>query len=237
MLSLHALPHLLHSYGYGLIAGVVGLEALGLPLPGESMLIAAALYAGTSQQLSVPLVVASAAVGAIVGDNAGYAIGREIGFRMLARFGRHIGLNEQRLRVGQYLFERHGAKVVFFGRFVAILRTFAAILAGANRMDWKRFLLWNAIGGVAWSCLYGFGAYALGKAVSEVARPLGIALGIIAAILVVAGIIFLKRNETRLLEAAKAASKGKMGQKVQNVGSAVTGSDAVIGPGGGPVVG
>jgi membrane protein DedA with SNARE-associated domain len=203
MFSLHALPQLLQSYGYGLVAGVIALEAMGLPLPGESLVIAAALYAGTSHRLNVGLVVASAAAGAIIGDNIGYVIGREIGFRLLARFGRHIGLNEHRLRLGQYLFHRHGAKVVFFGRFVAILRTFAALLAGANRMAWRSFLVWNAVGGIAWACLYGFGAYALGKAVTIVAKPLGIAVGIIAAIAVVGVAVFLKRNEARLIAAAE----------------------------------
>ncbi len=203
MLPLHAVPHLLHRFGYWLVGGVIGLESMGVPLPGETMVIAAALFAGATHQLNIGLIVAAAAAGAIIGDNIGYLIGREIGYRVLARFGRRIGLDEHRLALGQFLFRRHGGKVVFFGRFVAILRTFAALLAGANHMHWKDFLRYNALGGIVWACLYGFGAYALGKAVTEVAKPLGIAFGVIAAVAIVAGAIFVRRNEARLAEQAE----------------------------------
>lgn len=166
MLSQHVLTHRLQRYGYALIGGAVGLERMGVPLPGESMLIAASLYAAATHRLNIVAVVASAAAGAIIGDNIVYLIGREIGYRLLARFGSHVGLHDRRLMLGRYLFRRHGGKVVFFGRFVAILRTFAAPLAGANRMLWPSFLLYNALGGIAWSSLYGFGTYALGDGVT-----------------------------------------------------------------------
>jgi membrane protein DedA with SNARE-associated domain len=107
----------------------------GLPLPGEAMLIAAAIYAGKSGGLDIAEVIAAAAAGAIVGDNIGYWIGREIGFRIHVRYGRYVGLTEQRIKLGQYLFMQHGGKIVFFGRFVALLRVLAALLAGVNRMS------------------------------------------------------------------------------------------------------
>lgn len=213
MFSIDALPHLVHRFGYWLVGGVVGAESMGVPLPGETTVIAAAIYAGTTHHLNIYFVVAAAAAGAIVGDNLGYLIGREIGYRVLARWGGKIGINQHRLALGQYLFRRHGGKVVFFGRFVAILRTLAALLAGANRMPWPHFLICNALGGVVWACVYGFGAYALGKAVTTVAEPLGIAFGVIAAVAVVAGAIFLKRNEARLTEVAERAMAEEAGKR------------------------
>lgn len=116
-------------------------------LPGESTLIAAALYGGVTHHLNIVFVVVAAATGAIVGDNIGFLIGRDIGFRLLVRYGQYIHMTPARIKLGQYLFLRHGGKVVFVGRFVAILRALAAFLAGANRMTWPRFLVFNAAGG------------------------------------------------------------------------------------------
>jgi membrane protein DedA with SNARE-associated domain len=113
---------LIMKYGSLAVAGVVCLESMGLPLPGEAILIAAAIYAGKTGELSIFQVIAAASAGAIVGDNIGYWIGREIGFRLLVRYGAVVGLTEPRIKVGQYLFQRHGGKIVFFGRFVASLQ-------------------------------------------------------------------------------------------------------------------
>jgi membrane protein DedA with SNARE-associated domain len=179
------------------------LESTGAPLPGESLMIAAAIYAATTHKLNILLVVPIAAAGAICGDQLGYGIGRWIGFRVLARWGRRVGLTEERLQLGQYLFRRYGGRVVFLGRFVAVLRTFVALLAGANRMPWHRFLLWNALGGIAWTALYGFGAYALGAAAKQISGPAGIALAVVGAGLLIAAFVFVKRNEARLLEEAR----------------------------------
>ncbi|HST75342.1 MAG TPA: DedA family protein [Acetobacteraceae bacterium] len=199
--SLHHLTDLLHDYGYGLVGLVVGLEAMGLPLPGESLVIAAALYAGSTHELSIPLVVAAAALGAIIGDNIGYLIGRVVGLRLLRRYGSYVLLPPERLEVGRRLFAKHGGKVVLFGRFVAILRTLAALLAGANGMSWPRFLLANAVGGIAWACLYGFGAYALGHAITRVQGPLGIAAVVVAIVVIAATVIYTRRKERRLAKA------------------------------------
>ena len=201
--SLHHLTDLLHDYGYGLVGVVVGLEAMGLPLPGESLVIAAALYAGSTHELSIPFVVAAAAAGAIIGDNIGYLIGRMIGLRLLRRYGRYVLLPPERLEVGRRLFAKHGGKVVLFGRFIAILRTLAALLAGANGMSWPRFLVANAVGGIAWACLYGFGAYALGKEITRLQGPFAIAAGVVAVIVIAAMVIYTRRKEKRLTEASK----------------------------------
>lgn len=203
LLSSHHLAGLLHEYGYGLIAVLIGLESMGLPLPGESLLIGAALYAGTTHELSMPLVVAAASLGAIVGDNLGYLIGRSVGYRLLHRYGGYVRLTPQRLEAGRWLFARHGGKVVLFGRFVAILRTLAALLAGANRMPWPHFFAANAAGGIAWASLYGFGAYALGKEIKRVQGPLGIAAAVIGIGAIAGTMLYARRQEKRLTEGAE----------------------------------
>src|SRR5947209_6914884 len=164
-ITTHTLLHLLATYGYWAVLLFVAVESMGIPFPGETMLLTAAIYAGTTHQLSLPLVIAAAAVGAILGDNLGFWIGREVGFRFLRRYGHFIRLDERKLKLGQYLFLRHGGKVVFFGRFIAVLRTWAAFLAGTNRMSWARFVLFNVLGGIIWATLFGVGGYALGGSI------------------------------------------------------------------------
>ena len=115
------------------------------------------------------------------------AIGWSVGFRLLRRYGRYIGLTDRRLAFGRALFRRHGVKVVFASRFIVLLRTLAALLAGANRMPWGRFMVANVAGSVAWSALYGFGAYLLGHEAKHVAGPVAIGIGVIVAAALVAG--------------------------------------------------
>ena len=203
LLPLHLLDSLFHQYGYTAVFVIIMLESIGLPLPGETLMVAAALYTASTHHLNIVLLVAFAAAAAICGDQIGYFIGRWIGFRMLKRWGRKLGLSEDRLELGRFLFRKYGAAVVFFGRFVAVLRTFAALLAGANRMPWHSFLLWNSLGGLAWTSLYGFGAYALGDAAKRISGPAGIALAVIGAAALLAAIIFIHRNESRLIEDAR----------------------------------
>src|SRR4029077_532288 len=136
-------------------------------------LVTAALYAGATHRIDIASVVLVAAAGAIIGDNIGYLVGRSIGVRLLARHGRYVRLDEARLKVGQYLFLRHGGKIVFFGRFVAFLRAFAALLAGINRMPWPHFLLMNALGGICWATLFAGGAYLFGAEMKRLAGPVG----------------------------------------------------------------
>ncbi len=186
---------------------VVMLESMGAPLPGESLLIGTALYCAATHRLEIGWVIAVAIAGAIMGDNFGYLIGRSLGFRLLARWGRHVGLSDDRLTLGRYLFRRHGGKVVFFGRFIAILRTFAALLAGANRMPWPSFLLYNALGGIGWAGGYSLAAYLFGSQMERISGPLGLAIGIVATVAVGSAFVFLKRNEKRLTEDALAAAR------------------------------
>jgi membrane protein DedA with SNARE-associated domain len=198
---------LFRDYGYMVIFVGIMLESTGLPLPGESLMIAAAIYAASTHNLDISVLVAFAAAGAIAGDQIGYLIGRWIGYRVLSRWGRKIGLTDDRLELGRFLFRKYGGGVVFFGRFIAILRTFAAVLAGANRMPWHTFLLWNSLGGIGWTALYGFGAYFLGDAAKRITGPAGIVLAIIGGCALVAAIVFIKRNERRLIQDAQREMK------------------------------
>jgi membrane protein DedA with SNARE-associated domain len=208
-LSAEYLTQLIATYGYVAVAVIIGLESMGLPLPGESALVLAALYASRHDH-NIVGVVAAAATGAILGDNIGYWIGREFGYRLLLRYGGYIGLSASKIKLGQYLFLRHGGKVVFFGRFVAILRILAAFLAGVNRMDWRRFLLANAAGGILWASAVGFGAYTFGKAVLRVTGPLGIALIIVSVALIVGALWFARRHEAELEAEAEQALPGPL---------------------------
>ena len=147
---LHWIEVLYAQHGYLIMAALIGGESAGLPLPGETSLLAGALEAQRGV-LSLPWVMAVAAVAAMVGDNVGYWVGRRAGRPVLLRYGRLFHIRERQLLVLDYYFTRHGAKTVFFGRWVTILRVGAALFAGASSMPWRSFLLWNALGSVAWA--------------------------------------------------------------------------------------
>ena len=200
LVTLHQLVGLVHTYGTTVLCIVVALECLGLPVPGESLLIAAAVYAGTTQHLNILIVFAAAAGGAIVGQIAGYWIGVGIGYRLLHRYGYRIGLTTRRLAYGRALFRSHGVKVVIAARFIVLLRTITALLAGANRMSWVRFMAANVVGSVLWAAIYGFGAYALGHQAKHLAAPAAIALSIVVLIGVVISVLVARRHERRVLQ-------------------------------------
>ena len=204
------LLHLLATYGYLAVFVFVAIESIGIPFPGETMLLVAAIYAGTTHRLAIPLVIAAAALGAIVGDNLGFLIGREGGYRLLRRFGRYIRLDERKLKLGQYLFMKHGGKVVFFGRFIAVLRAWAAFLAGTNRMPWPSFLLFNALGGIVWATLYGLGGYFLGESIHRLTGPVGTISIVLATLVIIAFLVFIRRNEQRLEAEAERALPGPL---------------------------
>jgi membrane protein DedA with SNARE-associated domain len=189
--------------GYWVVAALVALESMGAPVPGETVLVTAGIYAGTTQGLDITFVIIAAAAGAIAGDNVGFLVGRQFGLRLLVRFG----VDARRIRLGHYLFEHYGGWVVFLGRFVAILRTVAAVLAGVNRMNWQRFLLFNATGGIMWAAVFGTAAYAFGEEIHRVRGPLAI-IGVSGAILAsLAGIRFVARHQAALqAEADREAS-------------------------------
>ena len=202
------LQHFLATYGYWAVFFFVAIESIGIPFPGETMLLVAAIDAGKTHQLSIVLIIIAATCGAILGDNIGFWIGREGGYRVLRRYGRYIGFDERKLKVGIYLFRKHGGKVVFFGRFVAVLRAWAAFLAGVNRMHWSRFLVFNALGGFVWATLYGLGGYFLGEQIHRLTGPVGTITIVLAVLFLIAFAIFLWRNERKLEERAEKALPG-----------------------------
>lgn len=207
-IATQTLTQLLTTYGYWAVLVFVAIESTGIPFPGETMLLAAAIFAGTSHDLQLPLIILAAAAGAIIGDNCGFWVGREGGFRLLWRYGHYVHLDERKLRLGMYLFQRHGGKVVFFGRFVAVLRAWAAFLAGVNRMRWSRFLVFNATGGILWATLYGVAGYVLGDNVHRIAGIVGWVTVVVAAALLIFGFFWVRHNERRLEETAERALPG-----------------------------
>jgi membrane-associated protein len=167
--------HIATAVGYAGLAVLVGAESAGLPVPGETSLIAAAVLASQGH-LSIPLVIAVAAGAAIVGDNLGYLFGRRGGRWLLKRHGWAEDRRQRLLARGEAFFERHGGKAVFLGRWLPWLRVSAAWLAGASRMPWARFLFWNGLGSVAWATSIGLAAYFLGMAAAAAIGATGIAL-------------------------------------------------------------
>jgi membrane protein DedA with SNARE-associated domain len=186
------------THGYWIISAAVALESMGIPVPGESALVTAAIYAGTTHRLNVGFVIAAAAVGAVVGDNLGFLIGRRFGLPLLLRYGHLARIDSRRIKLGQFLFARHGGKVVFFGRFIALLRAFAALLAGINGMDWWRFLLFNASGGVVWATVYGLMGYVFGEQIVRLRGPVVVIDLVIASTAVAAGVWWVRRREATL---------------------------------------
>lgn len=203
------LDHWLSTLGYIAVALFVGIEGIGVPLPGETMLITAAVFAAEGN-LSIAGVIAAAALGAVAGNCIGFGVGWFGGYPLLRRFGKYVRLNEPQVKVGRYIFMRYGTKVVFFGRFVSILRTYLAFLAGANRMPWPRFLLAITAGAVVWAVVYGVGAYALGSQISHLSRPVEIAFIALAVVAIVAGVMFIRYQGKRLEARAEAAFPGPL---------------------------
>jgi membrane protein DedA with SNARE-associated domain len=195
---MESLADLVARHGYWLVGLAIGLESMGIPLPGETILISAAIYAGATHHLNIVVVLVAAIAGAIIGDNLGFVIGRRFGYPLLVRYGRVLRMTPSRLRTGQSLFRRHGGKVVFFGRFVAVLRALAALMAGINHMPWRRFLAFNAGGAVVWVVGYGMLAYLFGDKVEELSRPAGIVITMCAVIAAMFMIRFVRRQETAL---------------------------------------
>lgn len=163
LISLQTLQDVLNTIGYPAVALFVFIESAGIPLPGESMVLLASFTAAVDHQLQIPIIIACAATGAIMGDNLGYLIGRTGGRAFVERFGKFFFLKSHHLASAEQFFARHGEKTVFFGRFFALLRIWAAFLAGMNGMRWPLFLLYNAAGGIVWAILAGTVGYLAGN--------------------------------------------------------------------------
>jgi membrane protein DedA with SNARE-associated domain len=178
--------HFFTSHGLPLLFAVILLESFGIPLPGETALIAFGILASQGNY-SIVWVIVVAAAGAIVGDNLGYwLIGRLGGRELFERWGPLRRYSERFLPAAERLMTRHGGKVVFFGRFITVLRYTAAWAAGIGRMHWWKFLFWNAAGGICWATAVGLVAYYSGHAAADAIQRYGIyaAGGIALALLV-----------------------------------------------------
>lgn len=189
---------LVAQYGLYAVFVIVMLESAGVPLPGETALVLASIYAGATGDLHIAQVIAAAAAGAIIGDNMGFWVGRHFGMPLLKRYGRFIHLDEKRLAFGEAMFRRHGAKIVFFGRFIAILRIFAALLAGVNRYGWGSFLFYNAAGGIVWATVFELGGYFFGEAIHRFTGPVGLIA--LAGVILGIGVSWwvVRRQEARM---------------------------------------
>jgi membrane protein DedA with SNARE-associated domain len=202
--------HLITSFGYWAVFCLVALESVGVPLPGETSLIAAGIYAGHSHKLSIWVIFLVAAAAAIIGDNIGYWVGDKGGYQLLRRYGHYVRIDESKMKIGRYIFDRHGGKVVFFGRFVSILRTYAAFLAGTNKMRWRTFFIFNAAGGIVWAAIYAFGAYILGNSLRTISGTVNLVLLGAAVVVMAFAIMVIRRQAKRLAAVAEAAYPGPL---------------------------
>jgi len=192
------MTHSLTNHGLPLLFAVVLLESFGIPLPGETALIAFGVLAAQGHY-SIATVVAIAAAGAIVGDNLGYWLIGRLGGRALFRRWRWLNMYSGRvLPRAEALMTRHGGKTVFFGRFVSILRYTVAWVAGLSRMNWWRFLFWNAAGGIVWATAVGLTAYYGGRAAANAIARYGLYAGVVVIVVVIVGWLVIRYTRGRV---------------------------------------
>ena len=192
------MTHFIAHHGLPLLFLVVMLESFGIPLPGETALIAFGVLASQGHY-SIASVIVIAAAGAIVGDNLGYWLIGRLGGRALFRRWRWLNQYSDRvLPRAEALMERHGGKTVFFGRFVSILRYTVAWVAGLSHMRWWRFLFWNATGGIAWATAVGLTSYYAGSAAANAIQRYGLYAGAFVLVAVIAGWLGLRYARGRV---------------------------------------
>jgi membrane protein DedA with SNARE-associated domain len=184
-----------HHYGLLALFLIVMLESSGVPLPGETALVAAGVFASHGE-LNIAAVIIVAAAAAIIGDNLGYWIGRTGGRSVLTRWT----VTSRTLPWAEGFFERHGPKTIFIGRFFSILRVTAAWMAGVSRMRWWTFFLWNAAGGICWALLVGLVAYLFGQAAGDAIGKYGLIGGASVVALALAGLVGFHFWRKRLVE-------------------------------------
>jgi membrane-associated protein len=189
--------------GYPAVFALIAIETMGVPVPGETALITAAIVASRGR-LDIEIVIVVAAAAAILGDNVGFAIGRSVGRRLFTAPGPLLRHRRRLLMVGEPFFDRHGPKAVFLGRWLSGLRITAAWMAGINRMPWPKFVFFNALGGIAWATSIGLLAYELGHRAAGILKVVGI--GGAAAVVLAALVLYLvlrwrRRRAERLVEA------------------------------------
>jgi membrane protein DedA with SNARE-associated domain len=225
--------HLFAHYGYPIIALAILGESAGIPLPGETVLLAAGV-AAQHGAMSLPLVWLLAAGAAILGDNIGFWVGHWGGRPLLVRYGRVLRVREKHLQMLDLYYAKHGAKTVFFGRWVAFLRIWAALFAGAARMPWRRFLLFNALGGTIWAVSMSTLAFFFAASVHKIQATFGVVGWVLAAVVVVATIVFVVRQERRtmrrLSEEVEEAEAGAPDEATDDAGGACRCTDRPTAP-------
>jgi membrane protein DedA with SNARE-associated domain len=192
----HVLGHLIIHYGYAMVVVLVFAEGVGLPLPGETALVTAAAFAAQHNRLSILGVVIASVVGAAGGGIGGYWIGRTGGLAVLERHGRFIGVTKPRIARARTFFTEHGPKAVFAARFIAILRMFAGLLAGVTHMRFSLFFLWNALGAIAWSLLFGALGYEFGDNLPWLEKQIGRTSLIVLGVVVILALILWHRHRS-----------------------------------------
>jgi membrane protein DedA with SNARE-associated domain len=195
--------HVPANLGYILLFGLILIESAGVPVPGETSLIAAGVLASAGS-MSLPAVFAVAISAAIIGDNLGYLVGRRVGHRVLTAPGRWEKQRRQFVDEGEHFFARHGGKTVFFGRWLPVLRFTAALLAGVNEMPWRRFFVCNAMGACAWVLTVGTAAYVLGSSAGSLFEAVGFA-ALLAVFLMIVGHVVWRRSQRSRKPAAPPA--------------------------------
>ena len=201
------LTPLIANYGVWVVAGFIALESLGLPLPAEAALIAAAFFAAKTNQLNIWALIAAGIGAAIVGEIVGFWIGRVFGHQLLATCGGRLGLTKERMKVGQWLFAQYGGAFVFTARFLPFLRNIAAVLAGTNQMGQYAFYFASGTAAIVWVMVYGLAAYALGEAFVTLASPVALSLGFTTGLLILGVPTLIMRYEKQLIAKTERASR------------------------------
>jgi len=195
MLTIAALIGVSSSLGY-LLPAIVGLESMGIPSPGETALVAAAVLASQGK-LNIVLVTVIGVASAIIGDNIGYLLGRKLGRDVLAVRGPGQAHRIKALDAGDRFFAKHGTKAVFLGRWVALVRIAVAWLAGINHMPFKQFFFWNALGGLTWGITVSVLAYVAGNAIVHVLSTVGVVAAAALAVALFVGYGYFKLRQRR----------------------------------------
>jgi membrane protein DedA with SNARE-associated domain len=190
MLALGAIISVSSSLGY-LLPAIIGLESMGIPSPGETALVLAAVLASQGK-LNIWLVIVIGVASAIAGDNAGYALGRHLGRDVLVAAGPFRQRRRQLIDLGDRYFAKHGAKTIFIGRWLALIRFAVAWLAGINEVPFRVFFTWNALGAISWGVTYGLLGYYGGTAVTSVIESIGLIAAIVIAVALVGGWIYVR---------------------------------------------
>jgi membrane protein DedA with SNARE-associated domain len=215
---MHHVAHLIHAYGLLVVAGFIGLESMCIPLPGETALIVSSVIAGRTHELNIIAIILTATGASLIGRMIGYAVGAQFGYWLLLRYGSYVRITESRIKLGQYLFLKYGSGIIIVAQFIPVMRAIVGILAGANRMPWRRFVVASAVGAGLWATLFGFGGYTFGRQFAHLARswwlfsgPSGWVLFGIAAVIVVAALTaFVGRHEAQLAAKAERALPGPL---------------------------